>query len=1035
MTATIDPASPRLTDEQNEVVESSIRQGAATLVLGGAGSGKTTTLVACVVRLLREQLSLPQIVVLTASRAQAQELRSTIVAALGSSQSGIQTTTMHGWCQHLLAQQVATPMPRLLTGPQQEYHLRELLAASDPVRWPAEYVPALTTRAFSAQIRRVLARARQLGLDPESLSFAGEHSDQPAWTATGYFFGEYLDVLDAEQAMDYTELVHRCRLAMLDAAFRTRVLPSARVILVDEFAELDSGMINLLADFHDVGSTVIAFGDPDTRVFDFRGADPHAVADFRRRFGAPEREARLLPLSRCLRPGNGLDRVIDRIAWPLPDTGVGHRLPEPGPIPGLVLVACPDDAAQARDIADRLGAAHRGQGVDWSDMVVITHRGASSSSHLARRLAACGIPVRVVGDQMALSEEIAVSHLVNAAKVAVDLAEQREIEVTRIVSIIRSPLTGLDDLAIRHAARILRQRVTTESTPAPGASQVLADHIVRPDLIAADESDPTLRALHNLAVILHECVQAVRRGADVATILWLLWHPSPWPDLLYRQALGSGAEAAGANRDLDAVIALFDLAERQHDLSGGRGLRFLVDDIARQQIAADTARESNRNAGGVQVMSAHRAKGGEWEVVVITDAEEGNWPSPVASIDLLHADALGMDGLQPPPGPAEHLAQERRAFLLAVSRAKSQLVVSWVQSRDGEDYRCSRYVRELGDEMITAGAERLWLGADELVGQLRRIGTDPNASQALRQAAAVELAWLAAQTDTRGRHLVPAADPARWWAIRDITHSSSPMTSPEAPVRLTGSGLESLLACPRRWFLAKRARAERPQPLAATLGSQIHEIIARGYSEGLGVDQMVDLLVDDWPVDDDNWRAKAQLAEARACLERYARWAELPEHQDVLGVEVNFDIEVTIDGQPLTLVGAVDRLEWDAARRLRVVDFKTGRRAPSRSEVQTMNQLGFYQFAISQGAFDGHSGGQCTPADAQLVYLMIDDRGGYPTCLGQASLAGDDEWIRQNLAEAAGYLRQEYFPARAQRSCRYCPFAIDCPVRNRGEVS
>lgn len=100
-----------------------------------------------------------------------------------------------------------------------------------------------------------------------------------------------------------------------------------------------------------------------------------------------------------------------------------------------------------------------------------------------------------------------------------------------------------------------------------------------------------------------------------------------------------------------------------------------------------------------------------------------------------------------------------------------------------------------------------------------------------------------------------------------------------------------------------------------------------------------------------------------------------------------------------------------------------------------MNQLGFYQFAISQGAFDGHSGGQCTPADAQLVYLMIDDRGGYPTCLGQASLAGDDEWIRQNLAEAAGYLRQEYFPARAQRSCRYCPFAIDCPVRNRGEVS
>ena len=161
---------------------------------------------------------LSRLVVLTGSRSAAQHLRARIVAALGRTQRGLQVTTVHGWCQQLLHrfEDPEHPMPRLLSAPEQELRVRELLVGRGPQSWPESLRPALGTRGFAREVRAILARARQLGLDPADVAAAGRAAERPEWVAVAEFFNEYLDVLDAEGVIDYAELVHRARLLLTD---------------------------------------------------------------------------------------------------------------------------------------------------------------------------------------------------------------------------------------------------------------------------------------------------------------------------------------------------------------------------------------------------------------------------------------------------------------------------------------------------------------------------------------------------------------------------------------------------------------------------------------------------------------------------------------------------------------------------------------------------------------------------------------------------------------------------------------------------
>lgn len=99
-------------------------------------------------------------------------------------------------------------------------------------------------------------------------------------------------------------------------------------------------------------------------------------------------------------------------------------------------------------------------------------------------------------------------------------------------------------------------------------------------------------------------------------------------------------------------------------------------------------------------MTAHRSKGLEWRLVVVAGVQEGLWPDLRRRGSLLEADRIGRDGLAEPLSPGALLAEERRLFYVAATRAKERLIVTAVKAPAEDGDEPSRFLRELYREEL-----------------------------------------------------------------------------------------------------------------------------------------------------------------------------------------------------------------------------------------------------------------------------------------------------------------------------------------------
>ena len=437
---------------------------------------------------------------------------------------------------------------------------------------------------------------------------------------------------------------------------------------------------------------------------------------------------------------------------------------------------------------------------------------------------------------------------------------------------------------------------------------------------------------------------------------------------LVADSLAGKASAAGgvggqagrrANRDLDAICALFDIAARSEEVSGLRGVTGFLAEVEGQQIPADPLRESELRGSAVRVLTAHRAKGLEWALVVVAGVQEGRWPDVRRRGSLLEPDQLGRHEVLAPVPTATRIAEERRLFYVACTRARSRLVVTAVAGTEGEADQPSRFLAELGvTPRELPGRPRRPLSLSALVAELRSTTVDPEASPRLREEAAVRLARLADATDRDGRPLASAARPEHWWGMRPLSRADQPLVAPEEPVHLSGSQLASVLACPRHWFLARKAQGESVRTAAASFGSVVHVLAEYGAHNQADHEELSSHLESVWnQLDfDAHWLSAVERVEAESALERFVTWQEARSHITLLGTEVEFSCDVDLGSDRVHLTGSADRVERDPDGRIRIVDFKTSKTPPTAADVALYDQLGVYQLAVQQGAFAAVAG-------------------------------------------------------------------------------
>ncbi|GHC66491.1 helicase UvrD [Streptomyces violaceochromogenes] len=1065
------------------------------LVLAGPGTGKTTTLVESVAGRVARGGDPERVLVLTFSRRAAVELRDRMARRAGAARAP-QATTFHSFCYALVRAHQDSALfvepLRLLSGPEQDVSVRDMLAGQldlerlglAHVRWPDELRACLTTRGFADEVRAVLARSRELGLGPDALDAFAHRTGRPDWRAAAAFLAEYLDVLDLQGVIDYAELVHRAVLLARRSEVAAWLAARYDAVYVDEYQDTDPAQVRLLDALAGGGRTLVAFGDPDQSIYAFRGADVNGILDFPHAFPrADGRPAPVTVLRTSRRSGAGLLAATRLLTQRMPLTRLpaekvrAHRELAPVRDGGRVeAYTYPTSGTELDNIADILRRAHLEDGVPWKDMAVLVRAGSRTIPTVRRALTAAGVPVDGDGDDVPLRHEPAVAPLLTALR-AVALAEaaggaERNtaadgatagtaerttaadgapdaepiaswLDTETALTLLTSPLASMDAADLRRLGRALRDEERAAGNPLPPPSDVLlAQALAEPERLAVH--DPAYaRGAQRLGALLRKARERLAGGGTAEEALWDLWEGTPWPARLERSARRGGAAGRNADRDLDAVCALFATAARAEERTGGRGTLNFLEEIDAEDIAADTLARRTVRPDAVRLMTAHRSKGLQWRLVVVAGVQEGLWPDLRRRGSLLEADRIGRDGLAEPLTPGALLAEERRLFYVAATRASERLVVTAVKAPADDGDQPSRFLTELGVEpKDVTGRPRRPLSVAALVAELRATTVDPRVSDALREAAARRLARLAALADEDGRPLVPSAHPYRWWGMFEPTESKVPLRDRDQPVVLSGSALDQLAnTCALQWFLGREVKADAPATAAQGFGNVVHVLadeVASGHTPAdLGVlmerlDSVWNALAFDAP-----WKSAQEKDNARVALERFLQWHVMNRTgRTPVASEHDFDVTLEAGDYQVRIRGQMDRVEADGDGRAYVVDFKTGKQAPGSKEVERHPQLAVYQLAVREGAVDeAFDGVRPEPGGAELVHLRqgaAKRDGGETLPKVQAQEPLEGEWVGDLLATAAGKVLDERFTPTAGQHCTHCAFRASCSARQEG---
>jgi superfamily I DNA/RNA helicase/RecB family exonuclease len=1090
------PVAPPVLDEfQQSVVD---HPGGPLLVLAGPGTGKTTTLVEAIVdRIERRGASPESVLALTFSRKAAEQLRDRVTARLGRTMATTLSSTFHSFAYGLVrrystAELYAAPL-RLLSAPEQDVVLQELLAGNrEDQLWPPALDAAVATRGFAREVQAVLARAREKGLDPLDLKALGEDSGAPELVAAARFMQQYQVILDDQSSIDYPELIYRAVLLAEQPAIRADLRARFGHVFVDEYQDTDPSQVRLLRALAGDGRDLTVVGDPDQSIYAFRGAEVRGILDFPRAF--PQRDGsradtvalrvtrrfgpRLLRLSRAVVSGLATTGSIDA------DTFEAFRHPEAqsGSFgAGRADVLTFDtERAETEHVADLLRRAHLEDGVPWSEMAVLVRSGRTSIPRLRRALGAAGVPVEVASDDTPLVQEPAVLPLLDALRAVVDLdnddpADLDHFGAARAEALLGSPVGGLDATEVRALARALRareKRALAEAPPdvpdgeagpvARSSPELLRNALLHPALLEGVRERGAAKALA-LATLLQRARVLLDDGATAEEVLWQLWSGTEWPRRLRRGVDLGGQAARLAHRDLDAICALFEVAARTEEQRGHTSVVSFLESLRAQQIPADTLAERGVRGEAVRLLTAHRSKGLEWRFVVVAHVQDEGWPDLRRRSSLLQADRIGADGILPALGRQALLAEERRLFYVACTRARERLLVTAVASPEDDGEQPSRFVDELAAAAQSDGAggyvrhshlqgrPRRPLSLHGLVADLRRTLSEPTASPALRRAAADRLAVLA-QSSHRGQPLVAAADPGQWWGTRARSICAVPVERPDEPVTLSASSLDGILSCPAKWFLERKAGGETPSSQSQGFGLVVHTLadrIAKGEiaaGDGSREELLVELMghvdtVWDHLAFRTPWSRSREREEVAAALGRFLDWHTAPGARTVLATEQRLTAEVTLpDGQRVRLNGYADRLELDENGRVVVIDLKTSKYPPTDKDLPLNPQLGIYQFAVANGAVDDLVAdavdGPGVPGGAELVQLRVERVTGAKV-QKQEPQEPDAEGrlpVELQLMRAADVVRGEVFDATPGKHCEHCQFHAICPTKAAGTV-
>ena len=1015
-------AVPIALDVQQQAVVA--HRGTPLVVQGGPGTGKTTVLVEAALARIQEGQNPDSILLLTYGRERASELRDAIALRTTKTMFEPLARTFHSLAFSILKMKAkGDPDPILLSGPEQESYIRDLLQGDiqDGFReWPEDLHKALTTHGFARELRDLILRASERGIDADELAQLGKQEGEKYWQAAAAFWKRYsmsmimreFSAQDAKLRIDPSEIVSRASIHLRNTP---ELLDQLRLrfttIMVDEFQESDPGQRELLALL--AGSDVIICADADSAVGRFRGADPDGLAAALDPYRAKD-----IVLSTVYRSATTVFEVGHNYVQGFRGSPVTRKRSCAAENAGFVGVhRFRSGAEEAAFIAHQFRSAHLRQGISYSDMAVILRSPGVQAAALRRAFSQVGIPV--ASELQALAGNPAIAPFLLLARVAIG---SQPLNLDSAERLLMSEFGGADSISLR---RIRRAMITAraEGDERSGTQLLLA---------AINDGELFIEGAECVARVhaLLKGAQAIARNKSALSddLLWFIWDNAVTSDgqklsVAWRnQALRPGIRGAAADRDLDAMMQLFDSAARYSERFPLSGPAAFINEIAQEDIAGDVITAKGVRPDFVEILTVHSAKGRQWQVVAIAGLQEGTWPNLKQRSSLLGAERL-VERKRNPDIPREQLdviaanglmQDEQRLFHVALTRAQQSLFITAVQREDEEPSQFFEaievMVNKIDDEEPVLTDVPRPITAPALVAELRAQLAGPKAQEA---------AALLKAMSAEGIYL---ANPDSW--IGNVSLSTdAPVIDPDKEVIVSPSGAESFLECGVKWFLQNNGGSDGDST-AQILGSAIHAFAAKMVQEpGTTREQLIENLQSSWKLIDpeSGWVSASHLESAVTMLEKFVEYHNKTK-RDVKSAELRFDVKL---GRA-RIIGTVDRLEVEADGSLFIIDFKTGNTAISKEDAKKNLQLASYQLGVHEGGFtDGKKS-----SGAELVYLGTDSA----SASIRPQYAIDLEETKQTIETIGEGMGAATFFATVNKRCKGCPVRKSCPVQSDGRA-
>jgi DNA helicase II / ATP-dependent DNA helicase PcrA len=715
------------------------------LILAGAGSGKTKTLVHRVVHLIREAGVRPdRIAAVTFTNKAADEMRERVAAYAGDEARRVTVSTFHALGARILrahGERLGLPKRFAIyaTGDQ----LGALRTACAEV--------SLGDDAFDLKrIHRRISAWKSAGVTPgeaiaevKRQTASGTRADDYAVLAADTY-PRYEDVLRACGAVDFDDLLLRTvELLERDETVRRELWKRWHYLMIDEYQDTNGIQLRLARLLAGLRRNLCVVGDDDQSIYAFRGADVNNILEFERHFPG----AKIIALEQNYRSTRRILGVANAVIAANAHRHAKRLRTENGIGAPVELRAYEDEQAESEGVAKEIALRRFTGKRNWGDFAVL-YRTNPQARPLEEALRAQNIPYRVIGgtaffdrkevaDTLAYlravanpEDEIALRRIVNypargigrtTVLRLVEIAGDRAISFGSALAACPEEVIGPAPAAAVRAFLDLLSRARAglafaeqqARSPAPSGSlppiagwakaffdEVGLEAAIRTEQRSEKSADARVDNLRDVvgtiaryerkrwaqrieAQLIPAAAEEVHAGSG--------WQPSSLPD--GGTATGSSSPPAG-----DAA------SEPADDAVAGIDPPTLADALAHLVLATDDNRDDGGpHSGAVTLMTLHSAKGLEFDDVFLIGLEEGILP---------HARSLHEteDG----PGTDLALAEERRLLYVGITRARRRLALSHYIGRRRvgsiEPVLPSRFIEAIPDDLLevrAAGAPAL----------------------------------------------------------------------------------------------------------------------------------------------------------------------------------------------------------------------------------------------------------------------------------------------------------------------------------------